>query len=52
LWVSTFLTLGYYIGQDWKEIAEAVHRYLLYGSIVLVAAAGGYYLWRRAASRR
>jgi membrane protein DedA with SNARE-associated domain len=50
LWVSTFLALGYYIGEDWERIAEKVHQYLLYGSIVLLAGVLGYYLWRRSSA--
>lgn len=47
LWVTTFLTVGYYIGENWLAIAEAIHRYVLYGSMVVVAAALGYWLWAR-----
>ena len=47
LWVSTFLTLGYFLGENWKRIAESIHDYVLYASLVLVAAAFGYWLWRR-----
>jgi len=47
LWVTTFLTLGYYIGEDWRRIAGLVHRYLLAGSIVVLAAALLVYFWRR-----
>jgi membrane protein DedA with SNARE-associated domain len=47
LWVSTFLTLGYFIGENWKTIAESIHQYVLYGSMVVVAAVLCYYLWRR-----
>ena len=47
LWVTTFLTLGYYLGENWKQVAEAVHQYGLYVSLVLLAAALCYYLWTR-----
>ena len=47
LWVSTFLTLGYFLGENWKRIAESVHTYIHYVSAVLVIAALGYYLFRR-----
>ncbi len=47
LWVTTFITLGYYIGEDWKRIAELVHEYLLVASIVVIVAALLVYFWRR-----
>jgi membrane protein DedA with SNARE-associated domain len=47
LWVTTFLTLGYFLGENWKQIAESIHHYLLYVSIVVMAAALIYYLARR-----
>ncbi len=39
LWVATFLTLGYYVGDNWKRIAELLHRDILYASLILIAAA-------------
>ena len=47
VWVSTFLTLGYFIGENWKAIAEAVHHYLGIGSVVLLVLVLAYYLLRR-----
>jgi len=47
LWVSTFLTLGYYLGENWKQVAEAIHHYLLYVSLVVLAGAACYYLLKR-----
>ena len=47
LWVSTFLTIGYFLGENWKRIAEAIHTYVLYLSLALLAAALGGYLLRR-----
>jgi membrane protein DedA with SNARE-associated domain len=45
-WAAVFLTLGYFIGEDWRRIAELVHRDLLIASVVLLLAAGGYVLLR------
>src|ERR1700742_1184048 len=33
LWVTTFLTLGYYLGDNWQRIWESIHHYILYVSI-------------------
>jgi len=46
LWVTTFLTLGYYLGENWKDISEVIHRYIVYVSIVILAAAAAYYFLR------
>jgi membrane protein DedA with SNARE-associated domain len=50
LWVSTFITLGYFLGENWRRIAEVIHQYVLYVSIVLIAAVLIYW-WLRARSR-
>ncbi len=47
LWVSTFLTLGYYLGENWERVAEAIHHNLLYVSIALLAAIAIYYFVKR-----
>jgi membrane protein DedA with SNARE-associated domain len=45
LWVTTFLTLGYFLGDRWQQIFEVIHHYIFYVSIlVLVSAAVWYYL--------
>jgi membrane protein DedA with SNARE-associated domain len=46
LWVSTFLTLGYFLGENWRRIAELIHQYVLYVSLALFAAMVVYYLLR------
>lgn len=48
LWVSTFLTLGYILGENWRPAAELVQHYLAYASAAIVTAAVlGYILWKR-----
>ena len=51
LWVTTFLTLGYFLGENWNTIGETIHHDIVYVSIVLVVAAAGYYWWRRRAKQ-
>jgi membrane protein DedA with SNARE-associated domain len=46
-WVAGFLTLGYYIGEDWRRIAELVHRDLLWVSLVVLAAVAAIAFYRR-----
>lgn len=38
LWVTTFLTLGYYLGEDWRQVAELVNRYIVDASVLIIAA--------------
>lgn len=47
LWVTSFLTLGYFLGDRWQEIGESIHRYGLYGLAVVVAIGVWYYLRQR-----
>jgi membrane protein DedA with SNARE-associated domain len=46
LWVAAFLSLGYFIGEKWREAAELVHHSLGYVSVVLILAALGFLAWR------
>jgi len=46
-WAAAFLTLGYFIGEDWRRVADLVHRDLLYGSLVVIAAVLLYLLVRK-----
>jgi membrane protein DedA with SNARE-associated domain len=45
-WVASFLTLGYFLGERWKEVAELVHKYVLEGSLILIVAAAVVYYVR------
>ena len=51
IWVLTFLSLGYFVGDRWQGASEQIHRYILMGCIVLGAMLGIYlltrYLWKR-----
>ena len=53
-WVAAFLTLGYVIGEQWRTVAELVHRYLHLASYVAIALValffGGRWAWRRRAT--
>jgi membrane protein DedA with SNARE-associated domain len=52
LWVTTFLALGYYLGEDWRQVAELIHRYIGYASIAIILAALGWYIWRQKTAAR
>jgi len=46
-WVSTFLLMGYFLGENWRQIAELVHRDIHYASAILVVLVVLALLWRR-----
>ncbi|MCU1336112.1 MAG: alkaline phosphatase, DedA family [Bryobacterales bacterium] len=53
LWVTTFLTLGYFLGENWRQVAELVHTYVAYASVAIIAIAiVWYFLWKRSAKAR
>ncbi len=47
LWVSTFLTLGYYLGDNWQRVLEEVHRDILLIIIGVAIAGAAIYFYRR-----
>ena len=47
VWVSTFLSLGYFLGENWRTIAETVHRTGIYLAVLAAIAVAVYWLWRR-----
>ena len=46
LWVSTFLAVGYFLGEEWRPAVELLHRYMLLVSLIVIAASGVYAFWR------
>ena len=51
-WVAAFLTLGYVIGEQWRAVAELVHRYLTYASALGIALVVLFFAGRRWMQRR
>lgn len=47
VWVATFLTLGYFLGENWRQVAELVHRYLVYASVAVIAVGAAWWFWRK-----
>jgi membrane protein DedA with SNARE-associated domain len=45
IWVSTFLSLGYFLGDRWKAVEANIHQYLLYGAIACGVAVIAYLVW-------
>ena len=52
LWVSTFLGLGYFLGERWLAVERNIHHYavvLTVGAAVLIAA---WFIWRKLARKK
>ncbi|MCU1235859.1 MAG: alkaline phosphatase, DedA family [Candidatus Solibacter sp.] len=47
LWVSSFIGLGYLLGERWKSVEENIHQYMLGATIAIVILALGYLVWRK-----
>lgn len=47
LWVSTFIGIGYFLGERWKAVEGNIHQYLLYTGIAMGVALIGYFVWRQ-----
>jgi membrane protein DedA with SNARE-associated domain len=47
LWVSTFLSLGYLLGERWEAVEKNIHYYLVWVAVAIVVAAVGYVVWRK-----
>jgi len=51
-WAVAFLTLGYFIGEQWRRVAELVHTYLLYVSFALILLVLLFFVGRWALRKR
>jgi len=47
LWVSAFLSLGYFLGDRWQAVEHNIHHYLVYLTFAGIIALAGYLVWRR-----
>jgi membrane protein DedA with SNARE-associated domain len=47
LWVCTFLSIGYFLGERWKTVEREIHHYAVIVTIVGAVAVGGYFAWRK-----
>lgn len=51
LWVSTFLALGYFVGDRWEAVERNIHYYLVYLTVAGIIALAGYWIWRKRRAR-
>jgi len=52
IWVLTFLTLGYVVGERWNQASEAAHKYVLEGTGALALLLGVAWCIRKLRARR
>jgi membrane protein DedA with SNARE-associated domain len=50
--VTTFLSIGYFVGEKWEVMAEQVHHNLAWVSAVVLSLAAAYFLYRWWNARR
>lgn len=41
IWAATFISIGYFFGEKWQKIMEAVHHHIIISSIVLILIIAG-----------
>jgi membrane protein DedA with SNARE-associated domain len=46
LWVSTFMGLGYWLGERWRQVEPLVHRYGAAAGAALLAGAAVWLVWK------
>ena len=51
LWVSAFLSLGYFLGDRWEAVEHNIHHYLVYLTLAGIILLAGYLTWRRSRAR-
>ena len=52
IWVTSFLGLGYYVGENWEAALHAVDRYLWAICIAVAILGGAVWWWRRCRQKR
>jgi membrane protein DedA with SNARE-associated domain len=47
IWVSTFIGLGYLLGERWKAVEANIHHYMIGFTIAAVILVAAYLVWRK-----
>ena len=47
LWISTFIGLGYFLGERWQAVQKNIDHYLLAGTIACAVGVAAYLAWRK-----
>jgi membrane protein DedA with SNARE-associated domain len=46
LWVATFMSLGYFLGDRWQAVAKHIHEYAVDGTAAAAILLAAYFAWR------
>jgi membrane protein DedA with SNARE-associated domain len=52
LWASTFLSLGYFLGDRWEVVSAQIHHHLMIATCIVGGVAVLYLLWRKLRNRQ
>ena len=47
LWVGTFLSLGYFLGDQWEAVEKNIHHYLLWTTVACAIGLVAWLVWRK-----
>jgi membrane protein DedA with SNARE-associated domain len=47
LWSTTFITLGYVLGERWEAVSKNLHRTATWITLTVAAVLGAWWLWRK-----
>lgn len=46
LWISTFLSLGYFLGERWEVVVKNIHRYAVLATLSAAILIAAWFLWK------
>jgi membrane protein DedA with SNARE-associated domain len=52
LWASTFLSLGYFLGNQWQAVSERIHHHSAIAAAVLAGLIAAYLIWRKLRAKK
>jgi membrane protein DedA with SNARE-associated domain len=52
IWIATFMSLGYFLGERWEAVEKNIHGYLSQGTIAAAIVLAAYLAWRKWRKRR
>jgi membrane protein DedA with SNARE-associated domain len=52
IWSITFISLGYFLEEEWARETKRIHHILEIGSVAVVLVVAGYLLWKRTRQTR
>jgi membrane protein DedA with SNARE-associated domain len=47
VWSTTFVSLGYFLGEKWTEASQEIHRSILVGCGIIAVCLAFYFFWQR-----